>query len=390
MEPYLALIKMQNRQRGATSEGLRWEREGGMSSGVPDTSVNNSVINATAHLDPILNAVEKSGCDPLDLENHLAMAVLGDDNFIIMSSQLRGLIEGQGGVLNEFIISKTQSLGLRPELKIHTGEFAKAEFCSGWFNVSVDQSGEEVCCWTPKVGRVLCKTFAVKVNEKNPDRIIRGMALGYLHLPLCPLLMTAAETLDHKLSGVDPVYSRVCEYDIHKGSRNGGKRIKANWDDCLSFMERYDLSPDEVDEVRQYVIGQLSKNEWPLDLRRDECPAWDKIMDIDVPNWSQQRDMRDTSRPDLVSPNTTFNDPWVPEPRSPAEWELLRKEVAADSPIVVAAVIQEPRKARKAKSGKKTRNFQAKKKTPGVGPTPKPSSSRAPGKGGSKSVRVKT
>jgi hypothetical protein len=267
------LLRMQRRQRGKSNEGIRWSRKFGRSSGVGDTSVGNSVINATS----VCAFFERSG---LELRDHFRMAVLGDDNLIVISERMAEWFDA--GAYEAY------AAGLRMKLvfKAHANDEANwpaIEYCSGWFCRFA--LGEDIrTFWTPKSGRVLAKTFAIKPAESEARRVLRGMCLGMLAGPACPVLQAAAAALLLRTEGVEPkAPDRHTEWNpLIVMPEDWGAHPELVRPIYSDVAQRYNMSVEEVQEAIRYVATRCTSQEYPINLDAKECPPLAHLVQFDV------------------------------------------------------------------------------------------------------------
>ncbi len=300
------IFRMQKEQKGGTRTGLRWKRKAGRASAVPDTSVGNSIINALVHLSYLCGVL---GVKP---EDHLRMAVLGDDNLLIVSGRLWELMGKSTKGLEDHIAS----VGMKPETKSYQMEdCCKAEFCSGWF-AAHEIDGKMTCVWTPKVGRVIMKTLMIKPQEKKPMAVAKGICQGLTVGPTCPLLRAALKTLQNSISGETV---RMQNYDWNPTSEKMKGVVKSNLE-CVAL--RYDLTVDQVKEVEAYLKMKMT-GRFPINLDPAECPPLRKVVELDVGfgdldaitvNLNQRNPNLSTQNRDPVHVDERFQRTQVPNP----------------------------------------------------------------------------
>lgn len=268
LDKELDIILLQNDQRGRTREGLSWGREGGMSSGVGDTSPTNSMINGVAHYVYFKNLCQKHG---LDIKGHVRIAVLGDDNVAVISRQLFKLMMKETETLEGWL----RSLGMLPELKYHESNFSRAEFCSGWFIKTHDAEGNWGHYWTPKLGRVISKTFFIKPTEANGRAVIKGIAQSYREVPVDPVLHDFSDALYGTIEGP---WTPVKHSEYQPQLVELGLNVKPSVE---GWCERYGLTEDEFKVVREYLITKTQTDVWPIRISTTECPLLTAIIEID-------------------------------------------------------------------------------------------------------------
>lgn len=163
------IIEAQKNTVAYTRWGDKYTLEGSRKSGDSNTSIGNSLINAILHAD----ALEKQG---FILGKHYCMAVLGDDNLIVMKKQcVLQLTE---------VETSLKELGLDPKLKQHS-ELAKAEFCSGVFFPIVTDNIYSYCLapklgrWITRIGSTLNKQV---IDSKSKEKHMSDVLTGQLYL----------------------------------------------------------------------------------------------------------------------------------------------------------------------------------------------------------------
>jgi hypothetical protein len=272
LDSELQILLMQNKHVGRTREGLKWAREGGMSSAVADTCVTNSIINAMVHA----AYLQSKSIGP----ESYSMLVLGDDNLLAVSRVAFERAD-RFADLSCFIMG----YGLMPETKIHVDDYPRAEYCSGWFMGVSAPSGQLRHVWVPKLGRVLSKTFFVKpqhYSQGMAPSIVRGTAKGFLAGVVDPILTLVCASLLLSL-GEGPIPDKLPTFSEYQPNLIDLAGHTPNMDD---FMVRYDLHKDEVDTLGLYVVKAFTTNGlWPINFDTDACWPLDKIMIVDVPGF---------------------------------------------------------------------------------------------------------
>jgi len=162
---------------------VRFTREGGRASGVPNTGTGNSWLNALYHFAYFISL----GFTPQEVIDAIRMMVLGDDNFTIIGGAIGAHIRNIG--FKRFSIEITEwfrlEIGWNSEIKLWNQEdLSKAEYCSGWFGVT--DAGNIV--WTSKSTRAMLKSFRLKPTDRNHLATMKGVALGYLSGCVDPIL----------------------------------------------------------------------------------------------------------------------------------------------------------------------------------------------------------
>jgi len=331
------LLLMQINQVGKTRTGLRWFRKAGRVSGVGNTSDGNSKDNGVVSL-------ELYDRYDLPLEDHIMMGVLGDDNLCFLSAQMWEAL----GKTVEPIEAAYKQVGWSPVADwCRVRDYHKAEFCSGWFPRIIEEGHADqiMHTWSPKVGRVLAKTFQLKPTEQNGPGVVRGIAIGLSCGPVDPLLWTFCNSLNQTLKEVQPVMWIQSEYNPLITKRPGVTV------DPVSTMERYGLSREQYDRVVTYLRFKAEACEWPINLSSYECPEWDLIdrKDIEYDDFFDEVSTNDDEA--QKKPNTTAMD------RNPIERvpDLHKhpKQTKDGTPIV-----NQPKpKGRPPKPGKRERRF---------------------------------
>lgn len=309
-EDYIRLQLMQIDQSGVTIDGIEWNRIGGTGSGVSNTSSSNSKTSVTAFVGIV---VKKLAIKISELKLHMRMMVLGDDNYIFIDKWLSELLR-KLDLKQEF-----KTLGLTAVIKYHSANGYRGEYCSGWFNSYTfvqDNVSYHSRYWTPKLGRVLCKTFSLKQSDKNGPATIRGMVQGMMAAPIDPLLLNFCDYMDSELVGVIPDQRSkdAATKEEHQPRLVLDKQRTQVQTSIDGMLERYDITMAHVLKLRTYFDKKV-KGSWPINLSTQECPPLESIMEIDV-EWAD--DEIDTNDIDQVHPNLskfgsyvgcTFNNP---------------------------------------------------------------------------------
>lgn len=137
--------------------GWRFRRTGGRMSGVPNTSIGNSIINFSTHMDLL-------ECHGFLAGRDFAMAVNGDDNVIFCTEEVYAYCRTQ-------MVPYFEALNMRAELVLHEDP-KQANFCSAKFGTM--PSGQVVLACHPframaKAGKVSAVGFA------GPESIVQLM-----------------------------------------------------------------------------------------------------------------------------------------------------------------------------------------------------------------------
>jgi len=333
---YVDLLLMQVKQVGKTRSGLRWKRRAGRSSGVGNTSEGNSKANGTV-------SAECYDRYDLPLEDHVQMGVLGDDNLCFLSSHMWDRL----GKTIQPIEDAYKQVGWLPVGDwCPVSQYHQAEYCSGWFT-KVDYPADvedrpQTYTWTPKVGRVLAKSFQLKPSEQNGPGVIRGIAIGLSCGPVDPLLYAFCSTLDKTLKEVQPVQWVQSEYNPLI------VRTREFYVDPVSTCDRYGLTMEQFKRVEEYLKSKAAAWHWPINLSTDECPEWELIDQKDI-EYADLFDETSTNDDESqVKPNTTAMDR-KPIERVPDLHKHPRQE-RDGTPIV-----NQPNPKREPKPGKRER-----------------------------------
>lgn len=265
------LFRLQKEQVGRTRSGVKWKRTAGMASGVPDTSLGNSLSTAEATNSYFIQ-------EDYDLEQHMGLMVLGDDNFIIVDHDMWDKMDHSTLKLQTWL----ENLNWKPEIKDYAPEdLPKAEYCSGWF-CRYEHEGEMKLTWTPKTGKVLAKTLFIKPQDRIGRNTIKGICMGLTAGPCCPLLYTALNGLKKTIrsptgKGITPKFDRVYEWQPYATKKIGQVKMCIE-DVCV----RYGLSTKQYFEVRDYLADQVRSGQWPINLSTQECVPFGVIYAQDV------------------------------------------------------------------------------------------------------------
>lgn len=144
--------------------GWTYEREGGRCSGVPNTSIGNSYINAHLHIAALRLFGFERGRD-------YVMCVCGDDNMILCSQAVYRKAPGLAKAMRKW--------GVRPTITpFKPSEAEMVEFCSGRF-VQYHDKYEFV----PKIGRLLAKGINVPLDADAEKYVTPIMTCYYKYSP---------------------------------------------------------------------------------------------------------------------------------------------------------------------------------------------------------------
>jgi len=147
---------------GATSKGIKYGRLAQVSSGDPDTSCGNSLINMVGWrfvLAQILTKETLGSCRVL---------VMGDDSVVAVPNFVVAKVRARAPEL-------WYELGVIMEESLFSGDWDIVEFCSGHF-----WQHDRSRIFGPKPGRVIGKTFWClhNYNKNKQKKWLRGLCLG--------------------------------------------------------------------------------------------------------------------------------------------------------------------------------------------------------------------
>jgi hypothetical protein len=266
-----ALFDKQRKLKVSGARGaVKFVRDGGRASGVPNTSAGNSLLNAIFHVtywaclacrnaDDDLAPVVLENCLQ-KIEREVRMIVLGDDNFAVLSRQFKWWWEAQTGdqMVEDISHWFEHNPGWKSELKLTPmKDYQKAEFCSGTFAAFQDENGEEQFCWVLKPGRTLLKAFNVKPTEPNAWGVLRGIALGILAYPQHPLLVKVCDLIVARSQGVPESEIYMREWDPQ--SNLSDTTVAQNWKwDTLNTSVRYDVEHQSIMAAAEALVGIMN------------------------------------------------------------------------------------------------------------------------------------
>lgn len=153
-------------------DGAQYTREGGRCSGVPNTSLGNTILNMASTIWVLSKLDMKYG------EDYVAM-FLGDDSYVMTKK-----------IVDVEVVSDCFStLGFKAEVKFYLPtEIMSAEYCSGRFFPH-----EEGLCWVPKAGRILLKGISVPSDVRNVPEYIAPVMRHYATKVYCPIIQLWAQ-----------------------------------------------------------------------------------------------------------------------------------------------------------------------------------------------------
>lgn len=265
-------------------------RLGGHGSGKPDTTLINSVGNF-AHFYLVCRTL---GMTAKEIET-LKKLFLGDDNLIAVPGHLAHYFYN-----NDLTKLYLEYFGWEVKLKlVPASQPYNIEFCSCWF-VANGKGGH---IWTPKLGRVLAKTFTIKGDAKGSE-IMGGVVRGLAHFGNSYLLSLFLYHLDRK---INPDLSKLklvwSEYAHTPKSSN--KAIVINKSEKAIEQEalRYGMTVAEVHQLAKELVDSIDYADFtvgrPVIIK--DTNLWNRVCTVDYPI---DDDDREVTR---VSPNTVYS-----------------------------------------------------------------------------------
>jgi len=258
----LDLLEKQKYARGQTAHGVLYHVPGTRQSGVNNTSVGNSIINAAMHA-YILHAA--------GVPNHAwRLIVMGDDCLLLI------LTKYVPAVMQAF---KDYAAPLGMVFKAHAStDLASAQFCS-----KRPYPTDEGTVWGLKIGRFLTKQFSSMhaYNYTHGLEWVRGVAKGLAadvqHIPLLRVIVNKSLELTE---GLNTIIEPVRFGDIHWHTDRAYNVCQEVYATLASW---YDLMPADWARLEQLVQSARQLPVWLEDV------ALKQIMDVDVPNEDRSR-----------------------------------------------------------------------------------------------------
>lgn len=230
----VTLARLQAGQKsGRTPHGVTYRCVATTSSGVPDTSIKGTILNAASIADG-LRTYARAHPDT----NYVVIGLfMGDDN----------LIFGEAEVIAHLVAqypNGTSRLGLEASLmKVADTLDDDVEYCSGRFW----RVGGDIV-FGPKPGRQLAKLFLKVGKVDKPEKAAREIALGFRDTASCvPILSEAVERVLELTSHVR-AKAHKDEYKMY-----AARAHKYDMNTLNQFCAIYDCTKDEIRECIREV-----------------------------------------------------------------------------------------------------------------------------------------
>jgi hypothetical protein len=240
-------------------------------SAVPNTSGGNTILLLVAYM----YYFEKR--HKLAPKEVMKLMELGDDGTLVVTAHGWKIM---GESLDDMIDYFTNFLGMKPEMEWCYVEDAvcRAEFCSGYFLYVTNDEGAVTLAWTPKVGRVLAKTFRVKSWHRQGRLIIKGMAKQFANPAFCPLLSMFSAALFDRTQTKNNSYIPVPFEEVQAWSH----QQVGSWvvmDPKGAVEKRY--PGIDYEATLRFLTERARGDSWPIRLPF-ENPAMQILWDVDV------------------------------------------------------------------------------------------------------------
>jgi hypothetical protein len=251
-------LKMQEVCVGATPHGVKYRAKGKRKSGDGNTSCGNSQTNASDHT---FGIQETSGHTIEEIQFHVLMFVLGDDNLMFTHIEYHKYIVDSVDVLRR--------LGLQPKMKLNL-DYRLSEYCSGWFWPS-----DTGTVFGPKIGRVLMKNAWSRSAERQPESWSRAVALGLErdthHIPILRALVKRQIQLTSKVAARPFMENSRYKFKFH-----ASRKSNATTETYELLYLLYGVDQHQVQECER-LIGAVER--LPA---RINSPLFDAFFDADI------------------------------------------------------------------------------------------------------------
>jgi hypothetical protein len=272
----LRMLEQTIMTRGFMPHGTFYQIDGTRKSGFQDTTVGNTIMNGTAQLFMLIDALKITKIEQL-LDLKVRMILLGDDAYIVTSKK----------IAQKLLYSNAMSK-MGWSVKCGVTQFHEATFCSSTF---VPSRNGSVLTGLP--GRVLTKTFFAKKvlrTEALQKLYVFEVALGLLsehrHNPIMRVLLErllklSAPTPKEKLlwkkkkkQWFDKEFNSQRWYKFTLESDNNTLKVSDQIYDY--YLKRYGFTTQDLLGWYDYVKG-IKK--WNVVL---DHPVVDRLIEIDV------------------------------------------------------------------------------------------------------------
>lgn len=250
------------------------KRRGGNPSGMSDVTFRNT-FNTLVSLHGLLMTL--GFCDDFILKALRAL-LLGDDNFTCLPNRYRKMVSV------EKVTAYYKEMH-NWDVKVKLWDFddlSRAEFCSCYFAENATGGYN----FTPKIGRVLSKTFYLNTSVPHKPSTLLGVVRGLGHYETGYLFSRVMAMLEERL--------------LQRGHKCMGTTLFRDWSnnpilhtDSVRVSDlstraadelRYDLSPRQLEEVLSYVQRCIDESDFPRSpIFFPSHPLFDHICYVDMP-----------------------------------------------------------------------------------------------------------
>lgn len=226
--------------RGRTRRGVRWRRPPMMCSGVPNTTIGNSLMNAAIAYTALVLAGAKPGVD-------FALMVRGDDMLALIKPQYRACVA-----------AFAKRLGFKPKVK-QGHPICKVRFCSNAFYPTIIEGQlRYVPGPTLKCLLKIMWTITVLPVSKYSEHM-RGVCLGLRNaVSHIPILREYVESRLRRTEGVRGPYLKKALREAHIKYMAAPSLLDLHPDSHAYIAEMYGLSVRMVQDLCERV-GSMDK-----------------------------------------------------------------------------------------------------------------------------------
>jgi len=226
-------------------------RDGANPSGLPDVTFRNTYNTLVA----VIGLLKHLGV-PDEAVLCLAALLLGDDNFTLLPARYRPLFTE--AKVTEYY-KKFHNWDAKVKLWSWE-ELAKAEFCSCYFVEDKDGSFS----FTPKVGRVLSKTFYLAPSVPNKPNTLLGVVRGLGHYRTGFIFSRVMGMLEAKLLRGGASSSTVLFRDWSNNPLLHTEPVRISDPSTIhSDCVRYGLTRDEIRALLDWIGKCIDSSDFP-------------------------------------------------------------------------------------------------------------------------------
>lgn len=256
-----------------TSWGKVGSRHGAMPSGVPDVTLRNSCNTIRALVGLLIHI----GIPVEEFSVIIRALVLGDDNFSCIASRYRDLF-------NEEVIIKFYKRFFGWDVKVRlweSYELASAEYCSCYFAQTPE--GHRI---TPKIGRILPKTFFLDQPLPKKASIVYGMVLGLGHFETGYTMSRILQLLETKCKNAGIVVNETLYNDFMWHPHLATSAVVLGHEGGIEAdCTRYSLGSRDIMEFLQFFESRLLDSKFPYGplILPAGNPVFKRFVDTDMP-----------------------------------------------------------------------------------------------------------